>query len=119
MKHKLLRMPQVLKLTGLSRSTIYNLLETNNFPRPIRLGKRAIAWTEEQIEQWLIGQIVKSTPVVKLNYLCKLLNMKEIKGKDFPTAINARERCWDIQEILRWFEQKITENTTYLNGGSK
>ncbi len=35
-----LRMPTVLRLTGLGRSTIYRLIADNKFPCPVRLGPR-------------------------------------------------------------------------------
>jgi prophage regulatory protein len=48
---KLLRLPAVMERTALSRSKIYELLSTNEFPRPVKLaGGRVNAWPEPEIE---------------------------------------------------------------------
>jgi predicted DNA-binding transcriptional regulator AlpA len=55
-----MRLPEVLKTTGLSRSTVYNRLKdpASNFPRPIALSGRrqsggAIGFRSDQIFAWL------------------------------------------------------------------
>lgn len=48
-----LRRPAVQDLTGLSRSTIYDLMAKGVFPRPVRLTKKAVAWPESAIADWL------------------------------------------------------------------
>jgi prophage regulatory protein len=53
MVERILRRPDVEKLTGLSRSTIYSMISEGAFPRPIRLGKRAVGWPASEIEEWL------------------------------------------------------------------
>ncbi|TWX65946.1 AlpA family phage regulatory protein [Colwellia demingiae] len=53
MAHKMLRLPSVIELTGLSRSSIYLRMKNNVFPQSISLGDRAIAWLESDIEQWI------------------------------------------------------------------
>ena len=50
---RLLRRPEVEKLTGLSRSSIYAAMARGEFPRPRRIGRRAVAWDESIIERWL------------------------------------------------------------------
>lgn len=53
----ILRRRQVEKRTGLSRSTLYEFLKAGRFPRPIRLGLRAVGWVESDIESWLQERI--------------------------------------------------------------
>jgi prophage regulatory protein len=53
MVEKHLRRPDVLKLTGLSTTTIYDLMREGKFPRPIKLTGRAVAWPETAIANWL------------------------------------------------------------------
>lgn len=48
----LLRMPTVVRLTGLGRSTIYRLIAANEFPSPVRLSPRVVAWRREELDQW-------------------------------------------------------------------
>lgn len=48
-----LRRPAVEAVTGLSRSSIYDMMDKGEFPRPVRIGKRAVAWPESAISDWL------------------------------------------------------------------
>lgn len=49
----LFRLPQVCALTGLSRSSIYVLVAKGEFPAPVRITKRAIAWPSASVEAWI------------------------------------------------------------------
>lgn len=53
MIEKHLRRPAVEEITGLSRSTIYDLMSKGHFPRPIKLTGKAVAWPESMIRDWL------------------------------------------------------------------
>lgn len=47
-----LRLPAVKRLTGLGRSTIYRLMALHEFPSPVKVSKRAVAWRRTDLEQW-------------------------------------------------------------------
>lgn len=47
-----LRMPMVVRMTGLCRSTIYRLIAENKFPGPVRVGDRAVAWRRTDLDRW-------------------------------------------------------------------
>jgi prophage regulatory protein len=47
-----LRMPTVMRMTGLGRSTIYRLIADRKFPSPVRLGPRAVAWRRADLDLW-------------------------------------------------------------------
>ena len=53
MVEKHYRRSEVENLTGLSRSQIYLMMDEDEFPRPVRLGKRAVAWPESKLKEWL------------------------------------------------------------------
>ena len=53
---KLLRLPQVKDLTGLSRASIYRYVDAGEFPRPVKLGARAVAWHASDVEAWIEGR---------------------------------------------------------------
>jgi prophage regulatory protein len=54
----ILRRSRIEELTGLSRSTIYELMENGKFPRPISIGAgRAVGWLEDEILQWQNARI--------------------------------------------------------------
>lgn len=60
MTRKIVRLPAVKSLTGLSRSTIYLWIEEKVFPAPISLGPRAVGWIESEILDWIEQRIKKS-----------------------------------------------------------
>lgn len=49
---KMYRLPEVMDMTGLSRSSIYLRVSTNEFPKPVKLGRRAVGWPEDSIIAW-------------------------------------------------------------------
>ncbi|MCL6555002.1 MAG: AlpA family transcriptional regulator [Burkholderiales bacterium] len=49
----ILRLPELRKRIGLSRSSIYALVRQGKFPRPISLSARAVGWSLAEVEQWL------------------------------------------------------------------
>jgi prophage regulatory protein len=55
-----LRMPTVMRMTGLGRSTIYRLIADHKFPSPVRLGSRAVAWRRADLDQWSAARPVVS-----------------------------------------------------------
>lgn len=50
---KYLRVKQVIERTGLSRPTIYNMMNAGTFPNKTALGERAVAWLESEIVLWM------------------------------------------------------------------
>ena len=53
---RLLRLPEVLRLTGLSRSAVYRKIKAGEYPRPLKLGKRAVGWRESEVIAWINGR---------------------------------------------------------------
>lgn len=53
MPEKRYRRTEVEAITGLSRTTIYTLMSRGEFPRPVRLTRKAVAWPESAITEWL------------------------------------------------------------------
>ena len=53
---RMLRCHDVLKTTGLSRSTIYRMMDRDEFPKPTRLGVRAIGWRQSAVMGWIEGR---------------------------------------------------------------
>lgn len=51
-----LRMPTVMRITGLGRSTIYRLVADRQFPSPVRLGPRAVGWRRADIDRWSVDR---------------------------------------------------------------
>jgi prophage regulatory protein len=58
--HRILRLPDVKTITGLSRSTIYFRISQGCFPESVSLGGRAAGWLEHEVQDWLQAQILAS-----------------------------------------------------------
>lgn len=58
MAEKHLRRRAVEEITGLSRSTIYSMMDRGEFPRPIKITGKAVAWPESAIAEWLASRPV-------------------------------------------------------------
>lgn len=48
-----LRLPAVIRMTGLGRSTIYRMEAARQFPQRVKLGLRAVGWMESEVREWL------------------------------------------------------------------
>lgn len=48
-----LRLPEVLRLTGLAPSTLYRYMDRGEFPRPDQLGSNTVGWKQSDINEWL------------------------------------------------------------------
>ena len=60
MEERLLRRRQVEEITGMSRSSIYRLMQKGKFPRPVRIGPAAVRWKASDITAWM-----ESRPVAR------------------------------------------------------
>ncbi len=56
---RMLRFPEVIERTGISRTTIWRRIRAGTFPAPVQLGSNSIGWSEPAIIEW-----VESRPVV-------------------------------------------------------
>ena len=54
---RIIRLPEVMARTGLSRSTIYSFIASGNFPKSIKLGARSIGFIETDINDWISSKI--------------------------------------------------------------
>lgn len=53
---QLIKLNQVIAKTTLSKSTIYRLIQSSDFPQPRKLSTRAVAWLEEDIDEWIANR---------------------------------------------------------------
>jgi prophage regulatory protein len=53
-ERKILRFPQVVERTGLSRSSLYGRVKSGEFPAPVQLGiGRAVGFLEREVSAWI------------------------------------------------------------------
>jgi prophage regulatory protein len=50
------RLPSVLRRTTLCRSHLYALMKVGKFPKPLRIGARAIVWRSEDVDAWIAAR---------------------------------------------------------------
>lgn len=50
---RMLRRKEVEQITARSRSAIYEGMAAGTFPRPVKIGSRAVAWPESVIRNWI------------------------------------------------------------------
>lgn len=50
---RLVRMPELLQRTTLSRATIYRRMARGEFPQSIAIGQNSAAWYASDVEKWL------------------------------------------------------------------
>lgn len=58
-QRRILRLPAVRQLIGLSRSSIYARIQAGTFPAPVKMGK-ASGWVEAEVQAWIDHQIAKT-----------------------------------------------------------
>lgn len=56
---RLLTLREVSAAVTLSRSEIYRRIAADDFPRPLRIGRRRVAWRWRDVQQWMsdLGQL--------------------------------------------------------------
>lgn len=54
---RLLRLPEVERLTGLRRSAIYEQMKKGIFPRSVKAGRRAATWSESSVQSWIADRL--------------------------------------------------------------
>jgi len=50
---RVVRLPELLRLTGFSKATIYRMERAGRFPSRVRIGLRAVGWPEGKVLAWL------------------------------------------------------------------
>lgn len=55
---RIIRLKEVMAMTGLGRSTLYNLLAEGKFPKSVSLGGgRAVGWLASEVEEWIMTRV--------------------------------------------------------------
>jgi prophage regulatory protein len=102
----ILRLAEVLRKTGLSRSTLYNRIAKREFPHQVSLGGRAIGWLSGEVEGWI-------------NERALLRPESAVKSPDPATEATSAIR--GLTQCKERGTQRSAESTSYvvsLNGGS-
>lgn len=57
MENRFIRLKEVVRRVGISKSNIYRLIPDGKFPRPIQLGPNSVAWLESEVSAWVNDKI--------------------------------------------------------------
>lgn len=60
MSQTLIRMPETMRRTGYGKAWLYRLINQNKFPKPVKIGSRAIAFVESEVDDWINQRIAES-----------------------------------------------------------
>jgi prophage regulatory protein len=60
---RMLRLGQVLEVTGLGKTKIYDLQAEGRFPMRVKITAHAVGWIEQEVQSWLAGRIAKNNPL--------------------------------------------------------
>ena len=73
---RLLRMPEVMSMLGLRKSSIYNMVNEGTLTSPIKMGKKASLWPDYEI-QAVVEAIIKSMGKDEMKALvCNLMSSR-------------------------------------------
>ena len=53
------RKKKVLDRTGLSNSTLYELMAAGKFPKPVKIADRCVAWPANEVDAWIAARIAE------------------------------------------------------------
>lgn len=56
---RLIRLKEVMAMTGLARATVYKYIKQEMFPASVSLGDRAVAWVESEVQEWILEKIAQ------------------------------------------------------------
>ena len=53
---RIVRMPEVVERIGISRGSVYRMMNAGQFPKSVKLSERAIGWRESDLNDWLASR---------------------------------------------------------------
>jgi prophage regulatory protein len=67
----MLRLAQVMDMTGLGKTKIYDLQAAGNFPMRVQITAHSVGWIEEEVQTWLARRVAASTSLRAQNALLR------------------------------------------------
>jgi prophage regulatory protein len=59
-KEALIRREEVQRRIGLKRSALYEAVARGDFPAPVKISARAVAWIESDVSRWISETITRA-----------------------------------------------------------
>jgi len=57
MNNKILKLANVIEITGKCRSSVYQQISEGTFPKQINLGPKSVGWIHAEIQEWIESRI--------------------------------------------------------------
>lgn len=97
---RFIKLKEVMKITGLGRSSIYKFMADATFPQTISLGERAVAWEESEVEEWQQAKIESRSEIV--SYVEKSQSTKAITEDDVINFIKNKFTQLSLNDAITW-----------------
>ena len=56
---KILKLKQVIEIVGISRSTLYGMVQSGDFPKQLKLSTRSSGWLQSEVKNWIESRASK------------------------------------------------------------
>ncbi len=103
MRNKFLKLNDIKQLTKISGSKIYKLVEGDQFPKPIKIGKRSVRWLREEVNEWAKGKESKGQEV-----------KEDVKEEKEQPKFNVEQIKW--HNLTHDLEQMSIGGNYYVDG---
>lgn len=97
---RLIRLKEVMNISGLGRSSIYKFMDDGTFPQSISLGERAVSWQESEVEEWIQDKVERRNKVS--NRLVKGSTEMEISEVDVIKFIKNKFHNLNLSDAVTW-----------------
>ena len=54
---RFLSLAQIEQATSLKKSTVYGLIQRGEFPKPVTITARRVAWVSSEIQAWIAARV--------------------------------------------------------------
>jgi prophage regulatory protein len=90
---QLIRLPEVLQMVAVGKTTWYSLVKDNKAPAPKKLGARSVAWNKQEIENWISNLSCNS----EAQHLDQITHLQQAFMDSFITAESSGEAGYCIK----------------------
>lgn len=100
---RLIRLKEVMNISGLGRTSIYNFMAEGRFPMSISLGERAVAWDVSEVEEWVLDKIENRNKTID-----KLVDLElgvVVSEVDVINFIKSKFNHLSISDAIAWLIQ--------------
>ena len=99
MSDRLMRLKEVLEMSSISRSELYRQVAEGRFPRPVKVGLRAVRWWQSEVEAW--------RPICRARLTCR--QRPRIAGRGFLRVLHGNSLS-RVTKKTRAEEQHVQQN---------